>query len=269
MERYELIFVVLVYGNSDDLEEYLVSLRGNIHVSYKVIVVNSFYDEKTLKKIEYISKQHGCDFLAVENKGYGTGNNRGIEYARENYEFSFIIVSNPDMTIEKFDESIISGREDVIIGPKILTKNGKNQNPFYLKRKKLAGAEHYFMQRKNNVGYFFTVGVNKLSKLFHLFIMKLRGKTEIQVYALHGSFFVIGQKALEKLYPLFDENIFLFEEEMVLGEKAQKVGVKLFYTSKIVINHKEDGSMKFLSHSMSDIERKTNDYVYKTYYKRG
>lgn len=267
MDKFDLVFVVLVYGNANDLEEYLLSLKEKILLSYKVVVVNSFYSQETLIEIKNIADKYNCDFLPVENKGYGTGNNRGIEYAIQHYIFSFVIVSNPDMTIENFNGKVLEGREDIIIGPKIITKSGKNQNPFYYKRKKLAALEHFFLQKNNSVGYFFTVGVNKLSKMFHLGVMYLRHISESEVYALHGSFFIIGNKVFDKLWPLFDENIFLFEEEMVLGEKALRSNVKLIYTEKIVVNHKEDGSMKFSTDSINEIERKTNDYVYNRYYK--
>jgi len=267
VKKFNLIFVILVYANTDDLGEYLQSLT-KLNVSYHAIVVNSYYDDKSLEECRRISMQYKCDFISVENKGYGAGNNRGIEFAINNYKFDHIIVSNPDMIMKEFNYSIIRNKKNCIIGPKIITKSGKNQNPFYFGKKKLARAEHYFMQSYNNMGYYFTVGVNKINKVVNLALMKLKSKNAAIVYAVHGSFIILGFNALIKLYPIFDENIFLFEEEMVLAEKARKANIKSLYCPQIVIHHKEDGSMAFLDRSISEVERKTNDYVYNRYFKR-
>ena len=46
----DYVFVVLVYRNTADLEDFLVSTK-EITGNYKVIVVNAFFDEKTKSEI--------------------------------------------------------------------------------------------------------------------------------------------------------------------------------------------------------------------------
>lgn len=54
-----------------------------------------------MNKCYSIAKKLGCSFINVENKGYGFGNNRGIEYANKYFDYEFLIVSDPNIIIKK------------------------------------------------------------------------------------------------------------------------------------------------------------------------
>ena len=125
---YHYVFVILVYRNSDDLISCLRSIEDNVE-NYRVIIVNSYFDEYTKNQVEMIAKSNKCDFLNVKNNGYGAGNNRGIEFVCKNYEFEYVIVSNPDIIIDSMlgSPNVFAGMD--IIAPKIVTLNRKNQNP--------------------------------------------------------------------------------------------------------------------------------------------
>lgn len=265
LKRYDIVFVVLVYGNTDDLCE-LIKSSKRINGSVKFIVVNSYYDESSLSSCEKIAHKYNCDFLNVENKGYGTGNNRGIEYAKNNYEFDFLIVSNPDIVIEKMNVEDLKKYNDGIIGPAVITSTGKNQNPFYIDKKLFPKAEYFFLKTKNKLGYYSIIAINKIKKFFFFMKMKMLGINAAQVYAVHGSFIIFTYKVLKELNVVFDENIFLFCEEMVLAEEMRNKGIKAIYTNEIKVYHKEDGSMKFLTGSMYDEEVRANGYVLKKYF---
>ena len=60
--------------------------------------------------------------------------------------------------------------------------------------------------------------------------------------------------------------MFLFCEEMALAEEMRLNGVTATYTDRIVVSHKEDGSMRFLDGTMYDEEVKSNGYVVEKYY---
>ena len=82
LEYYKYVFIVLTYRNVEDVRGFLKSLE-NCTESYKTIIVNSFFDEKCKNEIEKVALQYECDFVNVPNKGYGAGNNFGIELARK------------------------------------------------------------------------------------------------------------------------------------------------------------------------------------------
>lgn len=265
IKKYNLIYVVLVYGNTDDVIDLIESAK-NIECTTKFIIVNSYYDDESMEKCREIALKYECDFLEVENRGYGAGNNCGIQYALDHYSFNFLIVSNPDTIVKKLDYKYLSSFKGSVIGPMIITSSGKNQNPFYVDKKIFPKAEYKFLATRNKLGYYFIIAINKIKK--HAFFTKLKLKKEHEkcVYALHGSFIIFSYESLIKLGIVFDENIFLFCEEMVLAEEMKRKGIDAIYTNKIKIQHKEDGSMKFLSGSMYDIEVQSNGYVLKKYF---
>ena len=127
MKRYKYVFVVLVYKNTDVLEGFYQSLKGL--ESYKVIIVDSFYSESVREELKNIAAKHDSDFIGIENKGYGYGNNVGTQFAMEHYDYDFLIISNSDIIIKKIDTLDKYKEESMVIAPKTVMKTGKHQNP--------------------------------------------------------------------------------------------------------------------------------------------
>lgn len=262
MDTFKYIFVILAYRNSDDLIECIDSIKDKVP-SNRVIVVNAYYDEATKEKIESIAKRFDCDFLNIENKGYSYGNNRGIEFARLHYQFDYIVVANPDIIINQFND--VEQNFD-IIAPKIITASGKNQNPMTARK---CGAARYFIYRglKNNNKCLFVCGlaINKIIRSICTTIN--RNRKYYQIYAAHGSFVMISNNVVRTISPLYDENMFLFAEENVLAYKSNNRGFKTVYYPGIEIRHKEDGSMKISNISINNELKKSNIYFYERYIK--
>lgn len=57
---YDFVFIVLVYKNTLDLEEFFLSLNL---LNTKVIVVDSFYDEVTSMAFENIALKYSASYL--------------------------------------------------------------------------------------------------------------------------------------------------------------------------------------------------------------
>ncbi len=265
MDNYKYVIIVLVYRNVEDLKECIDSIYKNIFSS-KIIVVNSFYDEKSKKKIQEVAERKGCIFINVPNKGYSYGNNRGIEYAKKHFVFDYIIISNPDITIEKFDEETIDSNKDYgIIAPKIVTKSGKLQNPICVYKNRLSEKLIYYGLKKNSK-LLFVIGI-AITKIMRAITIKIQKKSTYQIFAAHGSFVIITKASIEKLYPVYDENLFLFAEEGVLAYKSARLGIKTGQFNSIIIKHKEDSCMKLSNLSINEELKKANIYYYENYVK--
>lgn len=242
--RYDFVFVVLVYRNTKDLKDFFANM--NIP-NAKVIVVNSYYDEATKASFEQIAKDNGADFLNVENKGYGYGNNRGCEYAISHYDFKYLVISNADIEIQHMDISQLSDQH--ITAPKIVTLSGKRQNPYlpYLIMP-YERMKHTLIKRKSRL----TVLCWALSRIMReaYLLFHRRG----YVFSAHGAFFIIPSDILRTLHPLYNERMFLFVEEEHVAMLAKEKNISIYYDSSIVIKHKEDGSVSFLKDSNSIME---------------
>lgn len=265
VEHFKYVAIVLVYRNVKDLEECIDSIYRRIPDS-KIIVVNAFHDEESKRRIQKAAENGGCIFINIENKGYSYGNNRGIEYARENFSFEYIIISNPDITVGKFDSDMISRHPEYgIIAPRIIAASGRYQNPMGVIRNRLSERLEFIGFEKNNKFLLMAgIGINKLIRKAVVTIHRF-DKRPYRIYEAHGSFVIMSNIAIDALYPVYDENLFLFAEEGVLAYKAKKADIKTGQFDEIVIYHKEDGSMKLSNLSLNDEMKKANLYFYKKY----
>lgn len=242
-ETVDVVFVVLVYRNKDDLIDFIKSTQ-KLTVSFKIVVVNSYYDDDSMKAVEEEARKHGCDFINVENKGYGYGNNVGISFAVDNYNPAFVVVSNPDIIIEKFDASVLSDYKDCVIGPIITAKNGNHQNPYWAVNFRPAEYLIYVGYKKRNKMLIYGgIIINKLIREIYYLAFRISDKTERKAFAVHGSFVLIPQNVLKKRKKLYDENMFLFAEEALLAHELKKDKISSYITKRIKVLHKEDGSM--------------------------
>ncbi len=261
-KKYKYVICILVYKNGNDLKECIKSIDRHIE-DYKIIIINSYYDDTTLASIRKIAESNDCDFINVPNKGYGYGNNRGICYAIENYNFDFLIVSNPDIIIRKFDDSSLYKYRNAAIGPMITTLKGKRQNPYWAVRNPFCEKIIYSgLKYKYRVILYCAYAINKLIRILSLFLLRVQKKQYMKVYALHGSFFIISKKVLDTIGIPYDENMFLFSEEAYLANKLFKHNIPSYICKCIMITHKEDGSMKLTKINENDEERKSFMYYF-------
>lgn len=239
---YSVVFVVLVYRNTQDLKDFF--LHNKVKESH-TIVVNSFYDDASETEFKQIAVENGASFISVPNKGYGAGNNRGIEYAIENFDFRYLVVSNADVMIERFEIQQLEKYGDAIIAPKIVNLSNRNQNPSVpFAPFKWYERMRYVIYKGNHRKLIYLAFVySRLTKMFYYCISCFRQK----IFSAHGAFYIISRNALNKLIPLYNEEMFLFNEEEHLGRKARQHGIDTYYAPELKIRHKEDGSMKVAS----------------------
>lgn len=260
---YKHVFVVLTYRNTKDLVGFLDSLEKCVE-SYKVIIVNSFYDDKSRDEFENIAVKHGCDFINVPNKGYSSGNNRGIDYAKEKYEFDYLIISNPDIIVKKF--LLPEENQPAIYCGKITTLSGKLQNPMHVVENKLSEYFVYKGMKKNNKFLFYSgITISKIFRTMFNLKIKISHRERFKIFAAHGSFFVFSRKAVEVIKPAFDEKMFLFSEEHVLAKRAKKQNIPIYYLKSVECIHKEDGSMNLWNGNINEELKKSVIYCYESY----
>lgn len=243
MEKIDIGFVVLAYRNSEDLIDSIPSIKKSYSLyQYKVLVVNSLYDEKSEEEIHKVAIDNGCDYLCIENKGYGYGNNKGIEYFCLNYQFDYIVIANPDTLILKnsFDYHKYQDKA-FVLAPRIKNKCGKHQNPYWVINNPIAEYLIYCgHKKKRKFLLFLGLGLNRILRdVFHI----KRYYHFRKVFACHGCFFIMTSKVIELIHSPFDEKMFLFAEENLLAHVLKAKGIPIMYTDDVEVLHKEDGSM--------------------------
>ncbi|WP_019231899.1 glycosyltransferase family 2 protein [Streptococcus massiliensis] len=129
------IFVVLTYRNYEDLQDFIDSVNDRVK-NYKIIVVNSFFDDDSMEIIKNIALSNNCEFLNIPNKGYSFGNNVGVRYALENFRFEHLVISNADIIVQNFDTSQLE-QGNIYCG-ELITLRGNNQNPMIIYDNKIS-----------------------------------------------------------------------------------------------------------------------------------
>ncbi len=257
MKKYEIIYVVVVYRNTEDLISLIQSIN-KFNSDFKIIVVNNYYDDESMKKCQKIALDKDCDFINVPNGGYGFGNNRGIEYANQNYDYNFIIISNPDIEIKKFNVDEITKFDNLVLGPIITTKMGKYQNPYWLFNNRTSEwliYKGYLI--KERIIVYLGIALNKVIREIFLKYFIKSNKKQFKVFALHGSFVIFSKKVIKKIGLPYDEEMFLFAEEAYLAHLLKRHGVISHLTKSIEVLHKEDGSMSVSDNNEKNEVRKS------------
>lgn len=240
-ERYKFVFVVLIYKNVSVVKDFFLSLEKLSE--YKVIVVNSFFDTTTEEECERLALSYKADYISVENKGYGFGNNIGIQHAIDNYKFEYLVVSNSDIIIKKLDYLYDHHIERAIISPNTVMKNGKRQNPcspylffpyIYL-LKKAYYQNSIILARMSHI-------FNRLSIWFFFLISIFNRKEKYDIFMGHGSFIIFTYDVVILLNPIFNNNMFLYNEELYLGLKARFNSIPIFFIPDLKVLHFEGAS---------------------------
>lgn len=250
MVKYKYLFVVLVYKNTEVLDSFFKNFSFD---RSKVIVVNSFFDEESLISCKQIANNYSADFISIDNKGYGYGNNIGAKYAIDNYVFDFLILSNSDVIIKQFSGLDKYRNETCIIAPKTVMETGKYQNPDTpWELKFIYPMLSYALNKKSRIVYTMCHIFTRLSReVFRLYACVVR-KEMYKIFSAHGSFIIFTQFATRKLYPFFDNEMFLYNEEWYLALKARKNDVPIFYVPSIEVLHLEGASSVSIEYSEQD-----------------
>jgi len=123
--------------------------------------------------------------------------------------------------------------ETGIVGPKILDSRNTVQRASLAVR---TGLREKYLTR--TILRIFARALNKA------YYASCAATSPLEVYAVSGCCFIISRSCAKALSPVFDENTFLYEEELILGIRMEKAGFKTVYLPKSVVFHYHGSSSK-------------------------
>ncbi|PMP81833.1 MAG: hypothetical protein C0175_04715 [Caldisericum exile] len=196
--------------------------------------------------------------LLDKNYGYAKGNNYGLRLAhRLGYKYS--LISNNDVKIidrnvlVELIKGIESDPKYAWAGPRVIGPDGKEQEP-----KADEKISKYFFEE----GIFYPI-------YFLFFRNKVHNKQAdirrgyLEPFWISGCFMLLKNEAMYEVN-FFDENTFLYVEELILSEKFKRLGFHLKHVSSISVFHNHSYSTKFdfkLEHFLIN----SHLYYWKTY----
>ena len=254
---FDLVFVVLVYKNIEVLRDFFKSLR--IPFTYKVIVVNSFFDEESQDECERVALDNNADFVAIPNKGYSYGNNVGCLYAIEHYNYRFLLVSNSDVIINDFDYLDYITEKKAVYAPETKMLSGHRQNPNIPYKSRLF---LYFLTQaykyESDIILRIAHIVNRFYREVYLLYSRIVKNKCIKIFAPHGSFIIFTYLASKELMPIFNDKMFLYNEELFLAFHCKQKDIPVYYVPKLKITHLEGASSNASINSWSNHKQSFN-----------
>jgi GT2 family glycosyltransferase len=212
-------------------------LRAAKAISAEVIVVDNNSTDGSIQLI----KNKFPEVILIENKenlGFGKANNQGVAIAKGEY----ILFLNPDTVMPEDFLAKTTGYLDThseagSIGPKLL--DGKGQ--FAPDGKKSFPSL--------SVAIFKTTGINKIfskSPYFNKYYAVHIGENETAaVDVLSGCCMMVRKSVIDKIGGAFDEDYFMYCEDVDLSYRIQKAGYKnIYYPEATLIHYKGESTRK-------------------------
>ena len=193
-----------------------------------------------------------------KNGGYAYGNNFGLKYIDKN-DYEFIGISNNDIIID--DRFLLSKlitiestlNRPAFLAPLMITNN----KPSPLTAWKIPS---FIDDILNSLRISTVIFGNRVTYKD----IKRKGKIK-NVECLSGSFFIFRANIIYDL-GLFDENTFLYCEEIILGIKVKRAGLKNYLVQDLSFIHLNSKTTKKSLSKITMHKHLTNSRIY--YYKK-
>ena len=232
----KLSIIIVNYNVKHFLKQCLHSvLKASESVSHEIICIDNHSVDGSIEmlindfpKIKLIRND--------KNRGFARACNQGIKIAKGEY----ILILNPDTVLE--NDSLIKPIQFMDIHPEAGS----------LGVKMVDGSGKYLPESKRGLptpaaAFYKMSGLAKLfypSQLFGKYYLDYLNKDEIHsVHVLTGAYMLIRKTVLDKVGP-FDEQFFMYGEDIDLSHRIIKAGFKNFYFPKTRIIHYKGESTK-------------------------
>lgn len=206
--------VILNYKDKDNALRLACEFETYDFIGLTVIVDNSGKDG-----IKSVSGSK-TKLLHVPNDGYSRGNNEGLAAVDQLYGADFVIISNPDVFVEKDAvkacvDFLVNNKDYAVAAPRMHSADGI---PHHL----AAWKERTFLC---DLAYSSGILSRTVGMYRECYPEKYFDNGVADVDCTAGSFFVVKRDILKRVGD-FDENTFLYYEEDILGYKLKRLGFK-------------------------------------------
>ncbi len=226
--------IILTYNSSLYILELIESLKklNSNFTELEIIVVDNASTDDTLLKISNFppirraGKYPISNFKLIKNEknfGFAAGINSGSKAAKGEY----LLFINPDTKFEKGNISdllsVFEKFENVgIVGGKLIDKEGKAEKS----AGKIFGLAEIIL---------ISLGLDEQ------FGVRTSPEKTKKVGFVSGGFMMIKREVFEKLKG-FDENFFMYVEDVDFCKRAKKIGFDTYFTPEVCLTHFSHGS---------------------------
>ena len=237
-QKRDVGIIILNYNTSEDAIHAAKSVIETTKLSYIICIADNCSTKRGEVSVLRNARLPNVEILEIKNNGgYAKGNNEAVRYLIENYDFTYIVIMNPDVLVINdgtLDRLVTRfqhlAQEYCGIQPMVWTP--------YLGDAKM-------QTHIRTVYSYWECIVNHSAILKRLFKKTFNATvyqnekpycSELDFEVPSGAFFLIRTDVFDDV-GMFDERTFLYGEEAILGAKIKNNGYKFkFMPSEIVLH---------------------------------
>lgn len=234
-----ILLACVNYNSYDELNRFLDSVerayKNQKGINLLVCIADNSKDKQTVQTDKY---SFDCEYYPFGNVGYFGGATGVFDKQSDIHRYDYVIISNVDLEIDLNLFKNLPTQIDKSVGwlsPSILSSYenrdkgmGYSHRPSKLKLKLLK-----LMYRYPTLLYIVSKMIYKRKKIFQNQYVQ-----EKQIYSGHGSFIILTRNFF-KAYPKLHYPIFLYGEEVFLGELIRLKGMSVIYNPALKIYDSE------------------------------
>ena len=256
--------VILNYNDATTTSKLVDEIKGYSSI-YKIVIVDNCSTDSSYYALNstYNADEKVDVILSKSNGGYGAGNNLGIEYLAKRYGIKYQIICNPDVhfeenTIQLLLHNINALDRAAIVAPTMYDRNNRMETKCVWR---IPSVWEY-------TAFSMTI-LSRFTKSFYYDKEQFQKKEPWEVGCVAGSMFMIDLAKFNNT-KIFDEKIFLYCEETMLGIKIKELQMKAYIIPNAKFQHLH--SVSITKSIPKEIERsklmwKSRLYVINTYMK--
>lgn len=253
-KEVEFVIVIVNYNSYDNCRKAVESICKYTRTdNYAVCVYDNHSDDRFRLHLLNEIDPHVITVAGETNAGYAKGNNDAVKYMQGMYKFQYVFIMNPD--VEFVEEALC----EQLIGRLESKKDGR-----LVGGQPLSWNYHYGDDPKVQTN------IRRIDDLFDLFVLFLctnrlifRKKWkkinyidqrpydhELKYLIPSGSFFFIDADFFNEI-GMFDEDTFLYNEELILGRKLCSAEKQLLFMPQFMVKHEHSASIGSKKYSIT------------------
>lgn len=233
--------IILNYNTYESTVECIASIEKYVKCQYRIYLVDNNSKEECKRKIE----EKYTDYKTIQlimlptNLGYSGGNNVGVKQAVLDGADA-ILIMNSDVVLMNDIVTILKSdlnEKTVLAGPKIYSNAGENGQ--YLRKN-----YNFLFALTDKKPFYYIRKIVKFTDVCYQ--VQDWDKKRCFNGMLSGCCFLIDASSFSKM-GFFDDNVFLYAEEYIIGKKLEAMELKTCYDPKAKIIHKHGSSTGSIS----------------------
>lgn len=235
--------IILSYNTRDITEQCIRKLIKNLlrypQLKFEIIIVDNASDDGSAEMLRDMEKKQNFPNITIrlifntENAGYPKGNNQGVKHASGIY----ILYLNSDVMIENIDiknilEYVEKHRDIGALTVKVLLNDGSIDPASHRGFPTVWNAFCYFAKLEKLFG-----NIPFLGRLFGGYHLTYKSLSTIhEIDSLTGAFYLTRKSIVDRLGG-FDEDFFMYGEDLDLSFKIKQLGYTIIYYPLFQVLH--------------------------------